>query len=104
MKTSEALRSVLPFLWNGKGKYPSERGKYYQSERFLCQAAMSAGYDVRSKVQPILLGLLEGTETLESWLREKYSIYWTIKDLPKLQTTRKAWVEHLIVHYESIGD
>ena len=106
MKTSEALRRVRGHL--GDGVFlgmPSHK-------RFICYAANEAylrGYigDVdRTKVKKIVCVLLENMQTLEWWLYVRHGIdcVRTPRYNKKIMATRKAWLTHLIEHYEAKGD
>ena len=59
-------------------------------------------------VCPIITKLLGEHSSLVGWIREFHG--GGLSDLEiasqkvRMQTTRHAWVDHLIKHYESIGD
>ena len=96
MKTSEALRLTKKHLFDSNGEIT--RYEAYA----VCTAAYKAG--VHSVVAPIIRALLKNDYPfLGNWLRAKHGIRPNL-DAKKYQQTRHAWVDHLIEHYESIGD
>lgn len=98
MKTSEALRLTKAKVWDGRGDAPPDnRG------RFCCLSADCAGAGVAGIVRPIMEKLLGKYRTLGMWLSSQQGID-TFGNTTKLQATRHAWLDHLIAHYESIGD
>jgi len=100
MKTSEVFRAAKKRLWDGVSNYADTPGT-----RYLCHAiSLSNGRSEGDKrrVEDIVQKLLYPHYTLESWLNEcGFDSY---GDRKKTQQTRHAWVDHLIKHYESIGD
>lgn len=102
MKTSEALKRTKENLWDGDGDHPcvcTRKGKAAP----ICYAAAIAGKDVYDIVQPIISRLLGGSALLGEWLWRHHRI--NTYGLPKqYQATRHAWLDHLIAHYESLGD
>jgi hypothetical protein len=122
MKTSEAFRLTKMRLWNGGFPITKEETKMKTSEAFrltkeklydgvgpcpegmswnVCGAAMYAG--VYNKVKCIIMDLIKPYLYLGNWLKEKYKIQ-ANHDMRRYQITRHAWVDHLIEHYESLGD
>ena len=104
MKTSEIFKESLKFLWNGKGKQRARRSIY------ICYSLewVSNSYNISVEKQlDIIENLLKNYSTLDHWLHIECGIRvdaHDMDDIIKLQATRKAWVKHLIKHYESIGD
>lgn len=112
MKTSEVFRAAKKHLWTGVGR----RGIKAQ---FVCQAlnrSWARGYvtfgDARL-AEKIIDKLLGRHCALEDWLIAKGGVPFNYLYSPrsekrrnrqKLQATRHAWLDHLIQHYESIGD
>ena len=96
MKTSKALRLTKKNLWNGK-RYNGGFG----NREFICHAAVDAG--VGDIVKPIVHSLLDHKASLGTWLEDN-GVNCPWNDMPKLQATRKAWLDHLIAHYEARGD
>ena len=101
MKISQVFRKAKKHLaMNYKEVY--RKGK----ETYICSAIEICG--VRHldivRAQNIIKNLL-GTEhyTFASWLSDN-GVLDPLSDYPKLQETRQAWLDHLIEHYESIGD
>lgn len=95
MKTSECFRKI-------KNKF-----YYYTPIRqsaFLCFVAKQClPPESALKIKSILGNLLDGRYTLERWLIEFYPhLDTSCKDM--MNVTRLAWLDHLIEHYESIGD
>lgn len=99
MKTSEALRCTKAWVWSGTEDQEGE-------ERYCCLAAARCGSTVHSIVRPILCDLLEGYAALETWIvnRTGETLDTLFDGNEKMQITRHAWLDHLIAHYESMGD
>lgn len=105
MKTSEALRRVREHLGDGEPDMPSHK-------RFICYATNEAylrgyiGDKDRTKVKKLIRTLLGEHRTLEMWLEERgvVDMVYSTRYCKKIMTTRKAWLTHLIEHYESKGD
>lgn len=101
MKTSKVFKAAKKGLWNGKSDWFAT-GK----NRFICgsiwQAPNICAEDKRKAIN-IVAHLLGKFETLEGWLLSNHQIS-AYQDQPKAQETRRAWLDHLINHYESIGD
>ena len=95
MKTSEAFKLAMKKLWDGHGKLP--QGLHAS----VCGAAQGA--NVEKIVGPIIMKLLDTDVHLGNWLKYHHGID-AYADWEKYQQTRHAWVDHLIQHYESIGD
>ena len=106
MKTSEVLRRVRRQLSNGTGIL-------YSHQRYVCFALEYLYYDAkvigdrdRTRVKKLLQNHLEGCVSLEDWLQRNKWIEMT--NTPyykrKIMATRKAWLTHLIEHYEAKGD
>lgn len=100
MKMSEALRRTRAKLWDGKAIDRATTGK----EEFCCLAAREAGSGVGKLVIPLLGALLGGKSMLEDWLAANHPGPRYDANILKMQATRKAWLNHLIAHYKSIGD
>ena len=99
MKTSKAFRLTLWKLWDGVGEQ--------RKQRYICRAASCAGDSVFRIVEPIISSHFGRYIYLEDWLIEQgidINDKHGTNNLPKLQATRKAWILHLIEHYESKGD
>ena len=97
MKTSEALKLTKRHIWDGY------RDRCYDKERYICLAALTESITVHEHVKYVVMPLLGDCETLEAWLYKHYRIH-ADSDMPKLQHTRHKWIEHLIQHYENLGD
>lgn len=100
MKTSKALRLVKRKLWDGREPLNGKFGH-------LCTAAADAlPAQERDKVKRIFMQALHPCSTLESWLFNFHGICcWDLPDCHlRMQITRHAWIDHLIEHYESLGD
>lgn len=97
MKTSQVFIRAKKFL----STVPYEKGKTeyicYAIDRTRCPKVD------REKAKNIIADLLDGYLTLGSWLAYEKEI---VNDRcgKKMQVTRHAWLDHLIEHYESIGD
>ena len=105
MKTSEVLRRVRNHLKDG--------GYMLMHERYICFAidhlyffAKTIGDRDRTRLKRLIRTTLGGQSSLEAWLSEKHDIPITNTTAynEKIMTTRKAWLTHLIEHYEAKGD
>lgn len=67
----------------------------------VCAAAHRAS--VGHIVHPIISNLLRPYIYLETWLWAEHGIE-SAYNIRKLQATRRAWLDHLVAHYESKGD
>ena len=105
MKTSTVLRKVRAHLRDG--------GHMMHHERYSCYAlgwlyfvGKTIGDRDRTRVKKLLQNHLEGCVSLEDWLQRNKWIEMT--NTPyykrKIMATRKAWLTHLIEHYEAKGD
>lgn len=93
MKTSKAFKLTKKFV---------SKNEDDDLEQFICIAAIDA--DVSYKIVPIIENLLDGYYTLSEYVEEKTGISYFNQDYKKMQKTRHAWLDHLIKHYQSIGD
>jgi len=97
MKTSQAFRLTKAKVWDGTGSRPKNRKAY------ICHAA-SCALDNPWQVEGIINNLLDGYGTLEGWLYYRGFLPYGTNDHKRVQATRHAWLDHLIEHYESLGD
>lgn len=105
MKTSEVFRRVRGYL--------RDEGHMLSRERYICYA-IDALYFVeqeigdrdRTRCKRIVMGLLAPANSLEHWLEDNHrkGITNTPAYKRKIMATRKAWLTHLIEHYEAKGD
>lgn len=100
MKTSKALRLAKKNLWDGQDLDKAGFG----SREFICHAAKDAGPLVQSIVCPLVVDLLGHKPSLAIWLEDYGYADTPWRDMPKLQATREAWLDHLIAHYKAKGD
>ena len=101
MKTSYIFKEALKFLWNGIEPKSKIKDKY------VCHCLEKVKHKYKINVGPqlkIINKLLDNRYTLETWLYDKHLISPILDNPSQIQATRKAWFEHLINHYESIGD
>jgi len=101
MKTSKVFKAAKKQLWNGVGDWMD-----HPKERYICHAIywrVNCTNDEARFTKKLIALLLEGHDTLEEWLLAKHDIN-GFSDTKKLQQTRQAWLDHLVKHYESIGD
>ena len=107
MKTSEVFKRVRAHLYNGKADYRSAH------RHFICEAIKYLYYDAkvigdrdRTRAQKIIIAALQPQHTLEDWLAKQHKIIptYTPAYRRKIMVTRKAWLTHLINHYQSKGD
>lgn len=115
MKTSEAFKLARKRLWDGVGE-----DLPWDKNRYICVALdQVAPRETSLRCQRIISKLLDPTgqsnpDTLEDWLIEQGHLSWefysqkSVYDHPnymrKVQVTRRAWLNHLIKYYRSIGD
>ena len=115
MKTSEAFKLARDRLWDGTRESIPE-GK----NRYICVALDHVGsVEASLRCQRIISKVLDptsrhGPDTLEDWLIEQghlgqefydnKSVYAPPNYMRKVQVTRRAWLNHLIKYYRSIGD
>jgi hypothetical protein len=115
MKTSEAFKLARDRLWDGRGE-----DLPWNKHRYICVALDNvAPRGVSLHCQVIISRLLDPTgdgnpDTLEDWLIKQGHLGWefymskSVWDYPdlrrKVQVTRRAWLNHLIKYYRSIGD
>lgn len=109
MKTSQVFEIALRNLWDGKSYEYKEMTK----EKFCCLAIQEYvdSPDDSRRCQRILEDMLGEFSTLEGWLVGQGhlpAMYFKARERllfrQKTQTTRKAWLQHLIKHYKSLGD
>ena len=102
MKTSQVFRKAKKRLAMNEYERYSTAGK----NTYICSAIETCGVHHLDivRTQEIIKNLL-GTEhyTFASWLSDN-GVLNPLSDYLKLQQTRQAWLDHLIEHYESIGD
>lgn len=97
MKTSQVFIRAKNLLSTG----PDDWGK----PEYICYAIEKTRCSVvdKDRTREIILKLLDGYLTFGSWLENEKGIK-NDRAGKKLQSTRHAWLDHLIEHYESIGD
>lgn len=104
MKTSEVFRRVRKHLHDG--------GNMAVHQRYICfalrqlyQNGMIGDVD-RTRCRRLIYVHLGNQPSLEAWLYNKHGV--TLTRTPsynkKIMATRKAWLTHLIEHYEAQGD
>ena len=105
MRTSECFKIMRDYY---EITYPSSA-----FNRYLCIVAdCCLPNNQASQIKQIFAKLLGSTgSTLEWWLRTHHPDIYTSNDgfrdpyyQSMLYNTRLAWLDHLIAHYESIGD
>ena len=104
MKTSEVFRKVKAHL--------RDEGHMHNHERYICFALHrlyllhSIGDRDRTRVQRLVRAHLDGCQSLEHWLEvyHRKEITNTPRYKKRIMATRKAWLDHLITHYETKGD
>jgi hypothetical protein len=105
MKTSEVFRQVHDHLLDEGYMYTHERYICYAIE-FLYYKAKTIGDRDRTRCKKIIYNLLGDSGSLEAWLYDNHKIQNTLtpRYIKKVMVTRKAWLTHLINHYQSKGD
>jgi len=105
MKTSEVFRKVKELL--------RDEGYMQHHERYICYAIgelyykrKAIGDRDRTRCKRIITDLLAPAHSLEHWLDLHYrkEITNTPRYKKLIMATRKAWLDHLITHYEARGD
>ena len=100
MKTSDIFRAAKLQLWDGEGSYVVGI-----KERYVCNTIRfhsKLSNKEKQKAINIVTKLLAPHDTLENWLLVVHGI--ACNDRLKYQQTRRAWLNHLIKHYEKLGD
>ena len=103
MKTSEAFKIAKTHLWDG-------RGRDNPRKMWICVCISIAAQEKKiplkdaNRCRGIISALLGNYCTLSSWLMREHDIENPHANKVKLQATRAAWLDHLIDHYQSIGD
>ena len=102
MKTSQVFRKAKKHLAMNEYERYDRAGK----DTYICSAIELCGVPHLDivRTQEIIKKLL-GTEhyTFTSWLSDN-GVFYPLSDYLKLQETRQAWLDHLIEHYERIGE
>jgi hypothetical protein len=104
MKTSEVLRRVLTHL--GDENYTRTHQRYICFALHQLYALGMIGDLDRTRCKRLIRVHLGDAHTLEHWLLEHHGVrpQCTRAYIRKIMVTRKAWVTHLIEHYETKGD
>ena len=97
MKTSQVFIRAKRFLSTGPADYGKTEYICYAIDKTRC-----SGTD-KDRARDIIMELLDDNYTLGSWLEREEGIA-NDRHGVKMQVTRHAWLDHLIEHYESIGD
>lgn len=97
MKTSQVFTRAKKKLSNGRDDHGKQTYICYAIDRTKCSI------EDKDKATAIIMNLLEGCYTFGNWLEIVQGIE-NDRYGEKMQETRHAWLDHLIEHYESIGD
>ena len=97
MKTSQVFTRAKKFLSTGHGDYGKTAYICYSIDRVRCSARD------KQKARDIIMQLLDNNYTFGGWLENVKGIE-NDRTGAKLQETRHAWLDHLIEHYESLGE
>ena len=97
MKTSQVFIRAKKLLSTGPADYGKTEYICYAIDRTRCPKVD------REKAKNIIADLLCGYVTFGIWLEQEKGIE-NDRTGTKVQETRHAWLDHLIEHYESIGD
>lgn len=105
MKTSEVFRRVKAHLLDEGFMYPHERYICYTIEHLYYQKKTIGDRD-RTRCKRIIMELLAPARSFEQWLdmHHRKDITNTTRYKKRIMATRKAWLDHLITHYETQGD
>lgn len=100
MKTSEVFKRAKKYLAKTELKTFSNT-----QANHICYAIQltTCTEDDKTRTRRIIHSYLDGLPTFSAWLNMVHGIDYA-EDMDKLQRTRHAWLNHLIEHYESIGD
>lgn len=106
MKTSEVLRRVREHLYYGRNYSVAHQHFICEAINYLYYEAKVIGDRDRTRVKKLIAAMLLPQRTLEEWLVVNHGIActYTLDYRQKIMTTRKAWLDHLIEHYEAKGD
>ena len=106
MRTSEVLRRVHTHLRGGEQFIMSHRRSICFAADYLYYEAKVIGDRDRTRVKKIITAMLLPALSLEDWLLLNHGIQYkrTKAYQKKIMATRKAWLDHLINHYEAKGD
>ena len=104
MKTSEVLRRVRKHLVDDDSGLVHHRYICYALNELYLRGYI--GDRDRTRVKRLIRSYLDGAQTLEEWLLANNGIPYesTREYAVKIMATRKAWLGHLIEHYEGKGD
>ena len=104
LKTSEVFRRVRSHLCDGEYKHTHKR--YICSALHYLYLVGAIGDVDRTRCRRYILKHREGHVSLEAWLYDNHDIRFehTLAYNKKIMATRKAWLTHLIEHYEAKGD
>ena len=97
MKTSEVFKRAKKHLSTGPNNWGKPEYICYAIEKARCSEVDKA------RATEIIMAGLAGWVTFGSWLENEKGIK-NDRTGEKLQTTRHAWLDHLITHYSNIGD
>lgn len=97
MKTSQVFIRAKKLLYNGTGSSGKTEYICYAIDKTRCSVGD------KDRARDIIMELLDDNYTLGSWLDRVKGIE-NDRHGVKMQVTRHAWLDHLIAHYESIGD
>lgn len=104
LKTSEVFRRVRLHLRDGGAMQSHQRYICYALDELYLRGVI--GDLDRTRCKRYIRIHLDGKGSLEHWLHDNHGItgmgyQWYNK---KIMATRKAWLTHLIEHYEAKGD
>ena len=106
MKTSEVFRRLRNHLRPYDPINPTHTRYLCHAIQYLYYEAKVIGDRDRTRCIKIVDGLLAPYHTLEDWLNKTHGVKltYTNKFRQRMHITRKAWLTHLIEHYEAKGD
>lgn len=104
MKTSEVFRRVRTHL--GDENYTKTHQRYICFALHQLYALGLIGDLDRTRCKRLIRTHLGDAASLEHWLYDNHGIKsaFTRQYIRKIMATRKAWLTHLIEHYEAKGD
>jgi len=104
MKTSEVFKRVKIHLCDGH--YTHAHKRYICSALHYLYLMGAIGDRDRTRCKRLICTHLGDTHSLEHWLMQNHGIRFrhSLEYTKKIMATRKAWLDHLITHYETKGD
>lgn len=106
MKTSEVFKRVRAHLREYAPQNPTHTRYLCYAIEYLYYHTKVIGDRDRTRCLRIVNDLLGTSHTLEDWLNKNHGVKltYTKNFRQRMHITRKAWLTHIIQHYQSKGD